>query len=91
MKSISNGFQESLADKSKKSSSALLVASRLETPFESGQAVSRGVAAIHTEASRISRPFFGKQGSTWVEIERVDRFGVEFERFRMRKALERAR
>ena len=51
------------------------------------QAVSRGVAAIHTEASRISRPFFEKQGYTLVEIERVDRFGVEFERFRMRKGL----
>ncbi len=45
------------------------------------------VVAIHTEASRISRPFFEKQGYTLVEIERVDRFGVEFERFRMRKGL----
>jgi Sortase and related acyltransferases len=47
----------------------------------------RGVAAIHTEASRISRPFFAKHGYELIEVEHVVRFGVEFERFRMRKVL----
>jgi len=40
----------------------------------------RGGAAIHTEASRISRPFFAKHGYELIEVEHVVRFGVEFER-----------
>lgn len=48
-------------------------------------AFERGVTLIHTEASRISRPFFEKRGFATVEVERVLRFGVEFERFRMQK------
>ncbi len=48
----------------------------------------RGVRAIHTEASRISRPFFEKHGYTLSEVEHVVRFGVEFERFKMQKANE---
>lgn len=53
------------------------------------RAVERGVAAIHTEASRISRSFFAKHGYELIEVEHVVRFGVEFERVRMRKALGR--
>jgi len=48
-------------------------------------AFQKGVAQIHTEASRISRPFFAKHGYVLVEVERVVRFGIEFERFRMTK------
>jgi putative acetyltransferase len=48
-------------------------------------AESKGVVAIHTEASRISRAFFEKKGYVLVEIERVIRSNVEFERFRMTK------
>jgi putative acetyltransferase len=48
-------------------------------------AISCGVSEIRTEASRISRPFFEKQGYAVVAIEHVNRFGLEFERFRMRK------
>jgi hypothetical protein len=48
-------------------------------------AFARGVLEIRTEASRISRPFFEKQGYAVMGIEHVSRFGLEFERFRMRK------
>jgi putative acetyltransferase len=48
-------------------------------------AFSRGVSEIRTEASTISRPFFEKQGYAVIAIEHVSRFGLEFERFRMRK------
>jgi putative acetyltransferase len=47
-----------------------------------------GVKAIHAEASKISRRFFEKHGYSAVEVERVVRFGSEFERFKMRKFLE---
>lgn len=53
---------------------------RLET-----LAATRGVRELHTEASRISRPLFEKHGYVVTEVEHVVRFGVEFERFRMRK------
>jgi putative acetyltransferase len=48
-------------------------------------AFSNGVIEIHTEASRISRPFFEKHGYSTSTVEHVVRFGVEFERFRMSK------
>ena len=48
-------------------------------------AFAKGVSGIHTEASRISRPFFEKHGYAVLEIEHVVRYGVEFERFRMSK------
>ena len=48
-------------------------------------AMTKGVLEIHTEASRISRPFFEKHGYLVVEVEHVIRFDVEFERFRMTK------
>lgn len=48
-------------------------------------ALAMGTFPIHTEASRISRPFFEKHGYSVVEVERVIRFGIEFERFRMVK------
>jgi len=48
-------------------------------------ALTNGTFQIHTEASRISRPFFEKHGFSVVEVERVIRFGIEFERFRMVK------
>ena len=62
------------------------VGSQLYVALEA-QAVAKGVSEIHTEASRISRPFFEKHGYSVVEIERVVRHGVEFERFRMSKKL----
>ena len=48
-------------------------------------AFQNGVVRIHTEASRISRPFFSKHGFEGIEVEASVRFGVEFERFRMAK------
>jgi len=50
-------------------------------------AMAKGVKEIHTDASRISRPFFEKHGYFLVEIEHVIRFDVEFERFRMTKKI----
>ncbi|MFT3870592.1 MAG: GNAT family N-acetyltransferase [Nibricoccus sp.] len=47
--------------------------------------VRQGVSLIHTEASRISRPFFAKHGYVLREVEHVIRFGIEFERFKMEK------
>jgi len=47
-----------------------------------------GVTALHTEASRVARPFFEKQGFELIETEHVRRRGVTFERFRMTKVLE---
>ncbi|MFQ3670552.1 MAG: GNAT family N-acetyltransferase [Verrucomicrobiia bacterium] len=49
------------------------------------RAFEQGVARIHTDASRISRAFFAKHGFEVIGEERVDRCGVEFERFRMVK------
>lgn len=48
-------------------------------------ALRKGVREIHTEASRISRPFFEKHGYVVSEVEHVVRRGIEFERFRIRK------
>jgi putative acetyltransferase len=51
-------------------------------------ALQKGVPAISTDASRISRPFFAKHGYSVVEVEHVVRSGIEFERFRMLKKSE---
>jgi len=50
-------------------------------------ALQKGIVQIHTEASRISRPFFEKHGYEVREVERAIRLGIEFERFRMIKAI----
>ncbi|HYD85811.1 MAG TPA: GNAT family N-acetyltransferase [Opitutus sp.] len=60
------------------------VGSAIYSALES-HAFENGVSEIHTEASRISRPFFEKHGYVLLEIEHVVRFGAEFERFRMFK------
>jgi putative acetyltransferase len=46
-----------------------------------------GVEILSTEASRIARPFFEKQGFHVVEREVVERHGVHLDRFRMEKRL----
>jgi putative acetyltransferase len=51
------------------------------------RAVEEKVTILHTEASRIARSFFLKQGFTSDEPETVFREGVAFERFKMSKAL----
>lgn len=44
-----------------------------------------GVTEITTNASRLSRPFFEKQGYALVKVAVAHRSGVDFERFRMVK------
>lgn len=46
-----------------------------------------GVGVLHTEASRVARPFFEKHGFELVATEEVQRHGEAFERFRMAKLL----
>ena len=46
-----------------------------------------GAIELRTEASRISRGFFERQGFAVTEVEQVERGGFTFERFKMRKAL----
>lgn len=48
-------------------------------------AYAAGVTEITTNASRLSRPLFEKQGFTVVKVESAHRSGVEFERFKMVK------
>jgi putative acetyltransferase len=48
-------------------------------------AIACGVTTLTTDASRISRSFFEKKGFVVVATERPIRFGVEFERFQMKK------
>ena len=52
-----------------------------------GLAKLAGARELRTEASRISRGFFERQGFAVAEIEQSVRLGVSFERFKMRKAL----
>ncbi|HRE81552.1 MAG TPA: GNAT family N-acetyltransferase [Opitutaceae bacterium] len=52
-----------------------------------GIARERGVSTLTTDASRISCPFFEKQGFVVREREYVPRHGVVFERFKMQKLL----
>lgn len=47
----------------------------------------RGIKRLHTEASRISKHLFLKMGFDVVEREFAVRHGVEFERFKMEKAI----
>ncbi|MEW6496043.1 MAG: GNAT family N-acetyltransferase [Cyanobacteriota bacterium] len=56
---------------------------RLET-----HAVEQGIKHLHTEASRISKHFFLKMGFRVVETELTERQGVQFERFKMEKAID---
>lgn len=46
-----------------------------------------GVSVVTTDASRVSCPFFEKQGFVVREREYVPRYGVVFERFKMQKPL----
>lgn len=62
------------------------IATHIHSALEN-RAREAGSAAIRTEASRISRPFFEKRGYVVLGSERVTRSGVEIERFRMRKEL----
>ena len=61
---------------------ASAIYAELETQAKAAEA-----KELTTEASRISRGFFEKQGFTVTEVEQAVRLGVEFERFKMRKAL----
>ena len=50
-------------------------------------AIAKGVKYLTTEASRVSKFFFLKQGFEIVEPEIVLRQGMEFERFKMQKRI----
>lgn len=50
-----------------------------------------GVIDMHTEVSRIARPFFEKRGFTLDEVVRNIHFGVEFEWYRLSRSAEVAR
>lgn len=49
----------------------------------------RGVREVHTEASLVAQPFFMVQGFRVVEEQQVERRGVIFRRFAMRKSIAR--
>jgi putative acetyltransferase len=49
------------------------------------RALAEGVKTLTTDASRISRPFFERNGFVVLETEQSLRLGVEFERFKMVK------
>ncbi|NEO73415.1 MAG: GNAT family N-acetyltransferase [Moorea sp. SIO3H5] len=51
------------------------------------EALRQSVNCLYTEASRISKYFFLKQGFTIIEPETVFLSGVGFERFRMEKVI----
>jgi putative acetyltransferase len=61
-------------------------ASRLLKALEA-EARHRGVARVHTAASLISHPFFLRHGYEVDAPERVERNGVDFDRYRMSKRL----
>lgn len=46
-----------------------------------------GCTGIYTEASKLSRPLFERQGYTVQHIEEVSHYGVDFRRYRMSKTL----
>jgi putative acetyltransferase len=48
----------------------------------------RRVELLTTEASLVAQPFFARQGVEVVEEQNVERAGVMFRRYRMRKALQ---
>lgn len=60
------------------------IASQLYDALEP-HAMHGGADHIDTEASHLSRPLFERKGFVVVEEERVERQGVVFERFKMRK------
>lgn len=49
----------------------------------------RGVRELHTEASLVAQPFFAAQGFCVAEEQQVERRGVTFRRFAMRKRIVR--
>jgi putative acetyltransferase len=51
------------------------------------EAARRGIARVHTAASLISHPFFLRHGYAVDTTERVERNGVDFDRYRMSKRL----
>jgi len=59
-------------------------ATRLLEALEA-EARRRGIARMHTAASLISYPFFLRHGYTVDAPERVERNGVDFDRYRMSK------
>jgi GNAT superfamily N-acetyltransferase len=61
-------------------------AARLLEALET-EANRRGIARVHTAASLISHPFFLRRGYTVDSPERVERNGVDFDRYRMSKRL----
>lgn len=54
-------------------------------------AFSDGFIDMHTEVSRIARPFFERRGFTLDEVVRHLHFGVEFEWYRLSRTVEQAR
>lgn len=61
-------------------------ATRLLEALEA-EARRRGIARVHTAASLISHPLFLRHGYTVDSPERVERNGVDFDRYRMSKWL----
>ncbi len=51
------------------------------------EAARRGIPRLHTAASLISHPFFLRHGYTVDNAERVERDGIDFDRYRMSKHL----
>ncbi len=51
------------------------------------QARKLGTATLRAAASRLSKPFFEKNGWTVVQIEQAPRYDVVFERYLMEKAI----
>lgn len=51
------------------------------------QARQLGTATLRAAASRLSKPFFKKNGWTVVQIEQAPRYDVVFERYLMEKAI----
>lgn len=46
-----------------------------------------GQTRLNTDASKISRPFFAREGYKVVRVEQVERLGIVFERYTMEKRL----
>ncbi len=51
------------------------------------EAIAQGAETLQTEASHIAKHFFLKMGFEVLELETVEREGLQFERFRMQKML----
>lgn len=61
-------------------------ATRLLAALET-EAARRGVTRVHTAASLISHPLFLRHGYAVDHTERVERNGIDFDRYRMSKRL----